>query len=118
MFRAKPNPATAETPIHLMAFDELLHLKQRVDQELAARGDTELYALKEKLILLASVQGISLPELFGQKPEKAKERRKREVKPKYRDPNTGETWSGLGKPKKWLQTKLDEGHSLEELALS
>ena len=32
-----------------------------------------------------------------------------EVKPKYRDPNTGETWSGRGRMAGWLKRKVDAG---------
>lgn len=108
---------TTETPIELMSYDQLLYLKQRVDQELAGRGNAELHALKEKLILIANAQGLSLIELFGGKPAR-REKRKREVRAKYRNPETGETWSGMGKPKKWLQAKLDVGHSIEEFAVA
>ena len=37
--------------------------------------------------------------------------------PKYRNPdNPEETYGGKGKRPKWLQAKLDAGHSLEEFA--
>ena len=32
-----------------------------------------------------------------------------EVKPKYRDPKTGETWSGRGRMAGWLKRKVDAG---------
>lgn len=102
----------AEAPIELMTYDELLFLKQRVDQELAGRGDAELQALKEKLILIANAQGLSLIDLFGgRQPRKPKEKRKH--RPKYRDPETGEEWSGRGKLPSWLQTKVDAGVPVE-----
>lgn len=109
--------AAIDTPMELMSYDEILALKIRVDQELAGRGDAELNALKEKLILIANAQGLSLIELFGGKPAR-KEKKKREVRAKYRNPETGETWSGMGKPKKWLQAKLDTGHSIEEFSVA
>lgn len=108
---------TVEMPVELMSYDELLALKQRVDQELAGRGDAELHALKEKLILIANAQGISLIDLFGGKPGR-KEKKKRVVPIRYRNPdNPAETWTGLGKPKKWLQEKLDAGATVEEFAV-
>ena len=94
-----------------MSYDQLLGLRHRLDQELAGRGDAELQALKEKLLLIAAAQGVTVTDLF--KPPK-KERQKRDFPVKYRDPEAGEGWTGMGKPKKWLQAKLDAGRQLEE----
>lgn len=37
-----------------------------------------------------------------------------EVKPKYRDPTTNETWSGRGRMATWLKRKQDAGEDIEE----
>ena len=120
MFSKSPKPPSnpwADKPFELMTYDELLGLKLRVDQEINARGPGELEALKEKLTLIANAQGLSLGDLFAgdrPKPER-KERKKREVKIRYRNPdNPNETWTGIGKPKKWLQEKLEQGRTLQE----
>ena len=39
------------------------------------------------------------------------------VAAKYRDPNTGETWSGRGLMPKWLRAAVDAGHSRDEFAV-
>jgi DNA-binding protein H-NS len=104
---------TVEMPIELMSYDEILALKIRVDQELAGRGDAELHALKEKLILIANAQGISLIDLFGGRPGR-KEKKKRVVRAKYRDPETGDEWSGRGKAPLWMQSKLEAGAAKED----
>ena len=45
-------------------------------------------------------------------------RKKRMVRIKYRDPdNPEDTWSGIGKRKKWLQRYLDQGRALDEFAV-
>ncbi|MFM2119955.1 MAG: hypothetical protein RL722_1423 [Pseudomonadota bacterium] len=41
----------------------------------------------------------------------------RKVAPKYRDPATGETWSGRGLKPKWLKAALEAGRSLGDFAL-
>jgi H-NS histone family len=33
---------------------------------------------------------------------------------KYRDPKTGETWSGRGRMATWLKTKLDAGEDIKD----
>jgi DNA-binding protein H-NS len=42
------------------------------------------------------------------------EERVSEVKPKYRDPATGETWSGRGRMASWLKRKQDAGEDIEK----
>jgi DNA-binding protein H-NS len=37
--------------------------------------------------------------------------------PKYRDPDSGATWSGQGPRPFWLLRKLEAGHTLESLAI-
>lgn len=101
-----------EMPIELMSYDQLLAMKVRIDHELSGRGAAELQALKEKLLLIADAQGITVQDLF--KPQ----RKKRELVIRYRDPENPEnTWTGMGKTKKWLQEKLDAGHAMEEFAV-
>jgi hypothetical protein len=36
------------------------------------------------------------------------------IKPKYRDPSTGETWSGRGRMAMWLKHKQDAGEDIEK----
>jgi H-NS histone family len=37
-----------------------------------------------------------------------------QVRPKYRDPVTGDTWSGRGRMASWLKRKVDAGEDLEK----
>jgi DNA-binding protein H-NS len=37
-----------------------------------------------------------------------------EVKAKYRDPATGETWSGRGRMATWLKRKVDVGEDIDD----
>jgi DNA-binding protein H-NS len=37
-----------------------------------------------------------------------------EVKPKFRDPATGETWSGRGRMATWLKRKQDAGEDIDK----
>src|SRR5262245_21185889 len=39
------------------------------------------------------------------------------VLPKYRDPNTGETWAGRGARPRWLQAHLKQGRKLDDFAI-
>ena len=47
------------------------------------------------------------------------EDRRREVSPKYRNPdNASETWSGRGRKPRWLEERLAKGAPLEDFAIS
>lgn len=97
------------------SYDELARLKLDVESELAARGTAELDALKEKILTIAAASGVSLNALFNPR----KEKKKREAKPKYRNPDDpSATWSGRGKPPVWLQDKLDAGAAKEDFAIA
>jgi DNA-binding protein H-NS len=39
------------------------------------------------------------------------------VRPKYRDPASGSTWSGRGLKPKWLSAALESGKSLQDFAI-
>lgn len=41
----------------------------------------------------------------------------RKVAPKFRDPSTGDTWSGRGLKPKWLAAALESGRTLEDFAI-
>lgn len=42
---------------------------------------------------------------------------RRNVAPKFRHPETGETWSGRGRMTRWLRQLVDEGHDIEEFRI-
>ena len=112
MFNHKPKPEDLQNA----SFDELLELKIKVDDLLRSKQGEEIYSLRNKISAASSALGISLAELFGLNkiPEREpKERKRREVKVKYRNPdNPDETWSGRGRPPQWMQAKLDENPEL------
>ncbi len=67
--------------------------------------------------------GYGAPKRRGRPPGKAngsgngatlRKSRKGKVKAKYRDPKTGETWSGRGRMASWLKSKQDAGEKVEK----
>ena len=97
------------------SFDELLLKKHNLDQEIAERQETEVETLKTKVVTVASALGITVAELFGIKTEAHPRRRKQSAKIKYRDPHEPDnTWTGKGRPPKWMQEKLDAGAQKED----
>lgn len=99
-----------------LSYDELLTQRQAIDEELDKRSDTELALLKHKLERIAQIRGVQVMDLFV---EPKKDRKKRELPAMYINPdNPAETWTGMGKPKKWLQKKIDGGARLEDFAVA
>lgn len=45
------------------------------------------------------------------------EKKRAKANPRYKNPQTGETWSGRGKTPLWLQKSLDEGKSLKDFEI-
>jgi DNA repair protein RadC len=45
------------------------------------------------------------------------EDRRQAVKPKYRDPETGETWAGRGRLAGWLRRRIEAGAQLEDFRI-
>jgi len=118
LFKKDARHDTRQIPLELMGFDELLSLKLKIEDLIGPRGMEELEHLKTKVLALAQSYGLTPQDLFGApaRPEK-KQRKKREAKPKFRSPTTGEEWSGRGKQPRWLADLIEQGHAQEEYAI-
>lgn len=101
---------------------ELLSLIKRAEAELEHRKHAAKDKLKEEIQEKLRASGMDLSDLFpetGGKKRKAKTASQddevKEVKPKYRDPVSQETWSGRGaRPPLWVKRIMAErGWSLE-----
>ena len=96
-----------------MPIEQLLHLKERVEQEIQKRHAAELEAFREKAKQMSAQLGLSLLELLGAATEKKAARVA--LPPKYRDPQSGETWSGKGPTPKWIR---ESGKTKEHFLIS
>ena len=72
-------------------------------------------AVIEQILALMKEHGVSLDDL-----NKAgiKERQTGVSTAKYRDPESGATWSGRGKQPAWFKNRIDAGESKESLLIS
>ena len=61
--------------------------------------------------------GVKKNRPAGRRIGKSKKRAKRTVAPKYRDPQSGATWSGRGLTPKWLAEKEKAGQKREEFLI-
>jgi len=91
--------------IKQLSFDQLRTLHREIGALIAERRTEELEALREKMSLL----GFTVDELAVKKNGKAK----------YKNPETGEVWSGgRGRKPKWLADALEQGRQLDEFAVA
>ncbi len=104
-----------------ISIEDLIKQKEALEKQIqeaqrAARGDA-MAKIKE----LMAVHGLTVADLAGKagftavKVEPVATPKK--VAAKYRNPETGDTWTGRGLKPKWLQQALAEGKSLEEFLL-
>lgn len=97
-----------------MSQDELKALKKRVDHALETVVERKKEAARKQLEEHAREMGFKLEDLLETKPRKAR----KTVAPKYRNPEDPEqTWTGRGRKPKWVEAYLDNGGSLDAIAI-
>ena len=102
--------------LEAMSLDELWSLHERVSAVLSTRIKAEKYELEKRLAILN--RGLDAGDSAGPSPITGKARRKYpRVLPKYRNPQTAETWSGRGKRPRWLVAAMKSGHKIEEFRI-
>jgi hypothetical protein len=94
-----------------MSVAELLTLRSDVETMLVSRRD-ELHAQ------LAEIGGNNLPAKRGRPPLSVSNLAGTKVAPKYRHPDTGETWSGRGGTAGWLAAELKAGKTKEDFLIA
>ena len=101
------------------------------DRQLAdSMREEELRAFVEEWLAKADSLGFSVVEVveairphFPEKGRKGKGAKKtradagKKAEPKYRDPKTGVTWSGRGRPAAWLKAYMDAGKKKEDFLI-
>jgi len=86
----------------MSTYQELLEQKKSLDQQIAAARKTEAKQALETVHALIAEFGFTAQQVFPWKaPVKT-------VQAKYRDPQTGATWSGRGRAPKWIEGKERE----------
>ena len=85
----------------MSTFQELLAQRAALETEIqTAKAEERSTKLKE-IKRLVDEFAFSTREIFGT----SKVRTRRPVQPRYRDPGTGATWSGRGRPPAWIDGK-------------
>jgi DNA-binding protein H-NS len=101
--------------LEAMSVDNLWSLHERISGMLSTRIKAEKHELEKRLAILS--RGLAgQPGVLGAPGEKPR-RRYPVVLPKYRNPQTSETWSGRGKRPRWLTAAMKSGRKIEEFRI-
>jgi len=100
-----------------MSLDDLWSLHAKISAILSARIRAEKHELEKRLTVLnRGMDTIAQPS--DPRSISVKQRRKYpRVPPKFRNPQTSETWSGRGKRPRWLVAAVKSGRKIEEFRI-
>jgi DNA-binding protein H-NS len=91
--------------IENMSFAELTAMQARIERVKVDKQHSERTELRHKLTDMAKQHGFDIHELFGRG-----RKGKGSVAIKYRDPNnSANTWTGRGRPPRWLAAATKGG---------
>jgi DNA-binding protein H-NS len=97
---------------------ELLAQKAALEKQIADFQREQRGEAINKIRALMAEYGLTLADIGSAKPPAApKKAVAGKVAAKYRNPATGDTWSGRGLKPKWLTAALANGASLADFAL-
>lgn len=82
------------------SYQELLAQKNELDKRIEQAHHAEAKEALATVKQLISTFGFTAQQVFPWKPEE-----KKKVEAKYYDPESGATWTGRGKPPKWIEGK-------------
>jgi DNA-binding protein H-NS len=105
----------SDEQLDALAIEELIRLSDRIHKFIAIKVNREKKALKEKLVLIEQYESRGASALDAAKPRFRSKRSK--ATPKYRDPDTGLTWSGRGMVPRWLNAALARGHNRDDFLI-
>jgi DNA-binding protein H-NS len=92
----------------MSSYKELLAQREKLEKQIEEAKAREYAEVLDEIKQKMADYGITLAELGGGRAssKNAKANRSRaSVAPKYRDPDSGSTWSGRGKPPRWIAGK-------------
>ncbi|MDP1899647.1 MAG: H-NS histone family protein [Rubrivivax sp.] len=98
------------------ALGDLLAQKAALEKQIAEVQRSQRSEAIGRVKALMAEYGLTLADI-GSKPAAAPGQTKGKVAAKYRNPATGDTWSGRGLKPKWLSAALAAGRQISDFAL-
>lgn len=102
--------------ISKLSLEELVSLKTDVEKQIVNLQKQQKTAFLSDFRAKARALGFSFDELLEASQQQTKKPRK-SVPDKYKDPESGKTWTGRGKPPKWMQAHLEKGGVKDDLLI-
>src|SRR3954454_2719848 len=101
-----------------MSLDDLWSLHEEISGILSDRIKAEKHELEKRLAVLGGgVAVLADSSGPGVSPTARARRKYPRVLPKYRNPQTSETWSGRGKRPRWLVAAMKSGRRIEDFRI-
>jgi DNA-binding protein H-NS len=111
--------STKKLDLEAMSVDDLWSLHEKISTVLSARITSEKRELENRLAILNRgrdvIEGGDALQPYHYN-DKARRKYPRVV-PKYRNPQTSETWSGRGKQPRWLTAAIKTGRKIEDFMI-
>jgi len=98
------------------SLQELLAQKAAIEKQIIETQRNERADAISRVRALMAEHGLSVADIAGKSTGPVKPAT-RKVAPKYRNPQTGETWTGRGLQPKWLKSALAQGKKVADFAL-
>jgi len=86
----------------MSSYKALLQQREQLEQQIQQARKAELSEAVAKVRALVTEYDLTQEDVFPSSKPKAT---RQTVAPKYRDPSTGQTWTGRGKPPLWIADK-------------
>jgi DNA-binding protein H-NS len=100
----------------MTALAELIAQKAAIEKQIAEAQRAERSNAIAQVKALMAEHGLSMADLSA-RAAPARKAAGGKVPPKYRNPATGDTWSGRGLQPKWLKAALESGRKLTDFAV-
>ena len=88
----------------MTTYKELLQQREALNAQIEELRKSENQAAIDKVRAIVAEFNLTEDDVFGKAKPKASTAGQK-VAPKYRDSATGATWTGRGKPPKWIEGK-------------
>ena len=102
----------------MASLQELLAQKAEIDRQISDARRQERSDAISKVRQLMAEHGLTATDLAGKSSgPRTSSASGRKVAAKYRNPSTGQTWTGRGLKPKWLAAALEEGKQLTDFSV-
>jgi DNA-binding protein H-NS len=101
----------------MSSLQELLAQKAEIDRQISDARRQERNEAISKVRALMAEHGLTAADLVAKAPSARASTSGRKVAAKYRDPVSGQTWTGRGLKPKWLAAALESGKQLSDFAV-